>query len=81
MSGDHPQEPQDRQSKKLSNSHYFKILGYLLTAVWIVYILMVTKGDMKQPMFDYIFVVPLAGWIIGMIIAHFVRKRAGADRP
>ncbi|AUG54245.1 hypothetical protein [Thalassospira marina] len=76
--GQNTEAPQD---KKLPNGHYFKIMGYLLTACWVGYIVMITKGDTSDPMFDYIFSVPLGFWIVGMVIAHFVRKKAGGDRP
>jgi len=32
-------------------------------------------------LFDYIFIVPLAGWIIGMLVARVIAKKSGADRP
>ncbi|OSQ40721.1 hypothetical protein [Thalassospira mesophila] len=75
------QKQPEAQEKKLSNGHYFKIMGYLLTACWVGYIVMITKGNTSDPMFDYIFSVPLGCWIVGMVIAHFVRKKSKADRP
>ena len=84
MSGDqgHPNNPeQPPQKKGLPNGVYFKIMGYLLTAGWVGFILAATGGDSKNPLFDYIFIVPLAGWIIGMLIARIIAKKSGADRP
>jgi len=76
-----PQNPEQPEKKTLSNAIYFKIMGYLLTAGWVGFILAITGGDTTHPMFDYIFVVPLAGWIIGMIVARVIRSKNGADRP
>lgn len=83
MSADKGQPTNSEQSarKSLPNGHYFKIMGYLLTAAWVGYILAISGGDTTHPMFDYIFVVPLAFWIGGMIIGKILRARSGADRP
>lgn len=76
-----PNAPEPSAKKGLPNGVYFKIMGYLLTAGWVGFILAVSGGDSAHPMFDYIFVVPLVGWIIGMIVARIIRSRTGADRP
>ncbi|HBN48149.1 MULTISPECIES: hypothetical protein [Thalassospira] len=76
-----PTNPEHPAKKSLPNGHYFKIMGYLLTAAWVGYILAISGGDTTHPMFDYIFVVPLAFWIGGMIIGKILRARSGADRP
>ncbi len=73
--------PENPEKKGLSNGVYFKIMGYLLTAGWVGFILAASGGDTNHPLFDYIFVVPLAGWIIGMIVARIIAKKSGADRP
>lgn len=59
----------------ISNGVLVKIAGYVLTAVWVVYVLSVTKGDMGHPLFDYIFLVPLAGWLIGLVVFRFILPR------
>lgn len=76
-----PNAPDQPQKKGLSNGVYFKIMGYLLTAGWVGFILAASGGDTSHPLFDYIFVVPLVGWIIGMIVARVIAKKTGADRP
>jgi hypothetical protein len=84
MSGEqgHPNNPEQPQQKKgLSNGVYFKIMGYLLTAGWVGFILAASGGDSNHPLFDYIFIVPLVGWIIGMLVARVIAKKSGADRP
>jgi len=84
MSGEPTQQnnpEQPPQKKGLSNGVYFKIMGYLLTAGWVGIILAASGGDSSHPLFDYIFIVPLAGWIIGMLVARVIAKKSGADRP
>ncbi|WP_339860940.1 hypothetical protein [Thalassospira alkalitolerans] len=76
-----PEQPDQTARKTLPNGHYFKIMGYLLTAAWVGYILAISGGDTGHPMFDYIFVVPLAFWIGGMIVGKILRAKSGADRP
>ncbi|WP_417811412.1 hypothetical protein [Thalassospira alkalitolerans] len=76
-----PEQPDQTARKTLPNGHYFKIMGYLLTAAWVGYILAISGGDTSHPMFDYIFVVPLAFWIGGMIVGKILRAKSGADRP
>ena len=83
MSGDESQSNNPEQpspKKRLSTGVYFKIAGYVLTAGWIGFILAASGGDSSHPLFDYIFIVPLAGWIIGMLIARVVAKKTGADQ-
>ena len=76
-----PTNPEQPEKKGLPNKVYFKIMGYLLTAAWVGFILAASGGDTNHPLFDYIFVVPLACWIIGMIIARIIAKKTGTDRP
>ena len=46
-----------------------------LTAIWIGLILVLTKGRMNHPLFDYIFTVPLAAWIVAVVAARAVARR------
>ncbi len=50
-------------------------IGYILSAVWMAGIVLVTDGDTGHHLFDFIFTVPLAGWIIGLAIAALLRRR------
>ena len=50
-------------------------IGYILSAVWMAGIVLVTDGDTRHHLFDFIFTVPLAGWIIGLAIAALLRRR------
>ena len=38
-------------------------------------VLAVTNGDVAAPFFNTIFLVPLAGWVIGLVIARVVVYR------
>jgi len=53
-------------------------IGYVLSVIWMVGILVVSGGRVTHPAFDYIFIVPLGGWILGLLIARFVWR--GPDR-
>ena len=57
------------------------MVGYVLTAAWIVMVVMETDGDMEHPLFNYIFLVPLAGWIVAMIGAGTVKVMMGRKKP
>ena len=57
------------------------MVGYVLTAAWIVMVVMETDGNMEHPLFNYIFLVPLAGWIAAMIGAGTVRVLTGRKKP
>lgn len=37
-----PTNPEHPAKKSLPNGHYFKIMGYLLTAAWVGYILAIS---------------------------------------
>ena len=47
-------------------------IGYALSAVWMVGTVVVSGGNPKHPAFGYIFIVPLAGWVVGLVIARLV---------
>ena len=49
-------------------------MGYILTAIWMAGIVVVTNGDTGHYLFDFIFTVPLAGWIIGLVVAALLRR-------
>lgn len=57
---------------KVSRGHLWRGIGYAVTAAWMVAILVVTGSNPAHPWFDFIFVVPLAGWIVGLGIARLV---------
>lgn len=55
-------------------------IGYAVTAAWMLFVVAYTRSDPFHPLFSFIFVVPLAGWItviatIKIIAAIRARER------
>ena len=53
---------------------FWQPVGYGLTALWMIGILSITQEDVRHPLFSLIFVVPLAGWIIGIVVARVIAR-------
>ncbi|MEN8197716.1 MAG: hypothetical protein ABFS30_14565 [Pseudomonadota bacterium] len=49
-------------------------VGYFLSAAWMIAVLVLTGGNVKAPLFDYIFIVPLGLWIGGLVIASLLKR-------
>jgi len=49
-------------------------LGYAATAAWMVVVLNLTHEDTNHPLFRLIFIVPLAGWILGILAGKAVGR-------
>ena len=49
--------------------------GYAVTVLWVLGILLATDGDTADPLFDFIFIVPLGMWMVGLAIARLTRRR------
>lgn len=47
-------------------------VGYAGSAAWMLLVLAVTNADVSDPFFNTIFLVPLAGWVLGLVIARLV---------
>lgn len=56
-------------------------IGYALTLAWIVAVMAVTGGDPAHPLYDLIFTVPLAAWIVAIIIDRVARRRHARRGP
>ena len=54
-------------------------LGYGLTAAWMLLVVVVTEAETKHPFFDTIFLVPIGGWLIGLLIARVLTRRRSRD--
>jgi len=55
-------------------------IGYGISAVWMFGVLFYTEGETRHPFFQYIFIVPLAAWILALAIgAAFRRLRSDKD--
>jgi len=53
----------------------WRMAGWIATGLWIAAILVLTGNDTADPLYDLIFIVPLAGWIVGVTVARLVRRR------
>ncbi len=54
-------------------------IGYGVSALWMIGVLFYTKGDTRDPFFQYIFIVPLTGWVVVLAVnfaLKFLRRRA-----
>jgi len=49
-------------------------IGYAITAVWMLYVVVATGGDPAAPLFDYIFIVPIGLWASGIVVAWALRR-------
>jgi hypothetical protein len=58
------------------------VVGWVLSALWVAFVLAYSRGDPRHPLFEFIFVVPLAGWIAAFVVTRVwrtVRERKRAD--
>lgn len=46
-----------------------------LTAAWMIAVLVLSGGDHRHGLFEYIFIVPLAGWIAALIVDRLWTRR------
>ena len=51
--------------------------GYFASAAWMIYVLAETGGRVEDKLFDYIFIVPIGIWTVGIAVAWLVKKLAG----
>lgn len=58
----------------LKSRSFWNRLGYILTAGWIGFVLVATNGDSKATLFNIIFLVPLAAWIVILIVRRFFEE-------
>ena len=56
------------------------LAGIVLTAIWLTGIALKTGGDPAHPLFRYIFIVPLVGWLLLLGLQHWLDRRHGSDR-
>lgn len=54
-------------------------IGYGVSALWMIGVLYYTKGDTRHSFFQYIFIVPLTGWVVALaigVVLKWLRRRA-----
>lgn len=69
-----PEEPSPAARPRWRQKEPVQRIGYVLSAIWMAGIVVVTNGDTGHFLFNFIFTVPLAGWIIGLIVAALLRR-------
>jgi hypothetical protein len=52
----------------------------VFTLVWMTFVTAVTGADPAHPLFDGFFLVPLAAWILALLV-HGLRNRGKEDSP
>ena len=55
-------------------------VGHIGTAAWMVFVLARTGGDVDDPLFDLIFLVPLTAWIVDLIVARIIAALTKRDK-
>ena len=74
-----PGTPVPREGAPLwRNRRLWHPIGYAFTGLWMLGVLAITGGNSRHPLFDYIFVVPLAAWILGLVVAYLIKRRFGS---
>lgn len=56
-------------------------LGYLVSAGWMLFVVVWTGNDTDHPLFSWIFLVPLGLWIGGVTVAALVSRLLPSDDP
>ncbi len=54
-------------------------VGYGLTALWMLLVVTVTEADPRHPFFNTIFIVPIGGWVLGLLLARLIARRRPRD--
>jgi len=66
--------------KNLKQRTLWTRLGYFFSATWITFILVKTEGNMHDPWFNSIFLVPLAVWGVGLLAARFIKGKPDPEK-
>ena len=56
-------------------------MGWVATALWVIYVFEESKFDKAHPLFNYIFLVPLAGWTLALIAELILRGKRPKSPP
>ncbi len=65
----------------LKRRSFWTRMGYLFSTAWIIFILIKTQGDMTDPWFNWIFLVPLGVWALGILVARLIKGKPDPDKP
>jgi len=71
------------KSMNWRSRQFWMSVGYIGSAVWMLFVLARTGGNVEDPLFELIFVVPLAAWITGLVLARVIKalhERSGNSK-
>lgn len=68
-------DDQNQRQAEIARRLLWHRIGYILSAIWVGGVLYVTDGNVRHPLFNYIFIVPLVGWVVGLLIARLFSRR------
>lgn len=63
-------------SQPWRNPRVIQLFGIIGTVIWLTRVGLSTGFDPAHPLFNYTFIVPLAGWIIITLIIKRLERRA-----
>ena len=55
--------------------------GWVATVLWIIYVWEESKFDPEHPLYNYVFLVPLAGWTVALIVERILRGKRPKPPP
>jgi hypothetical protein len=62
-------------SEHWRNPRLIQLIGVIGTVIWLTHVGLTTEFDRSHPLFNYIFIVPLAGWIGIALICRRLERR------
>jgi hypothetical protein len=63
------------------NPRTWQAVGIVATGIWLSFVAMSTDFDPAHPLFDYIFIVPIAGWLVILLVTRRLGRRPPDDTP
>lgn len=66
----------DRKNIDWRGRRLWHAAGYFASVSWMVYVVAKTGGRVDEPLFNYIFIVPIGIWTAGIGVAWLVKRLA-----
>ena len=63
-------------SQPWRNPRVLQLFGIIATVIWLTHVGLTTDFEPAHPLFDYIFIVPLAGWIVITLVIKRLERNA-----
>jgi hypothetical protein len=61
-------------SRQWRNPRLIQLIGIVATVIWLTHVGLTTDFDTGHPLFNFIFIVPLIGWIAIAMICRRLEK-------